>query len=231
VIQSDMFAFVRLQADADTTDAPDTNLTVYARMAYNDILSRRAAWPHLSVEYTLNTSIGVQDYAFSAIGSNDLDRITSVTSTSNLGTRVVYVTPTDAVLYFGSPAAPQSIQATCYTIVGNSTLRLYPKPSSVQTYQIQGFRTAASWPAAAGSSPDLPRSFDEAICWFMLSKYYLSQEDQALSSQYMAEYDALVEKHVRNETLKRYDPRPNVMGGNNRNFTPTFMDRVRGSLE
>jgi len=231
VIQSDMYAFVRAQADADATDAPDTNLAVYARMAYNDILSRRAAWPHLSVEYTLATVIAQQDYPFSGIGSGDLDRITTVTSTSNLGTRVVFVTPTDATLYFGSPAAPQSIQATCYTIVGNSTLRLYPKPASVQNYLIQGFRTAVSWPAAAGSSPDLPRAFDEAICWFMLSRYYLSQEDQAMASFYAGEYERLVQTHVKNETSKRYSPRPSVMGGNNRQFTPTFMDRVRGSLE
>lgn len=231
MIQSDMFAFVRTQADADTVDAPDVNLTVYARMAYNDILSRRAAWPHLSVEYSLSTVVGQQDYAFTSISTGDLDRITDVTSTSNLGTRVVYVTPTDATLYFGSPAAPQSIQATAYTIVKNSTLRFFPKPASVQTYTVVGFKNAATWPAAAGSSPDLPRAFDEAICWFMLSRYYLSQEDQQLATQYMNEYERFVETFLRNETSKRYDPRPTVMGGNNRNFTPSFMDRVRGSLE
>lgn len=227
----EMRQFVRIQADADTVDAPDNSLLIYARMAYNDILNRRAAWPHLSVEYSLNTIAGTQDYLFTAISTGDLERITTVTSTSNLGTRVTYITPTDATLYFGSPAAPQSIQAASYTIVGNSTLRLYPKPASVQTYQVGGFRFPTTWPTTAGSIADIPHQFDEAICWFMLAKYYTSQEDPALASFYMAEYNTMVELQLKGETVKRNQPRPSLMGGNNRLVAPTFMDRVRGSLE
>ena len=36
----EMCAFVRTHADADSIDAPTSSLTVYARMAYNDILAR-----------------------------------------------------------------------------------------------------------------------------------------------------------------------------------------------
>lgn len=228
----EMMDFVRLQADADTNDAPNSNLTVYARMAYNDILSRRNAWPHLSVRYTLTTVIGQKDYAFSSLtGGSDMDRVTGVVNTNNLGTRVIYITDTDADLVF-TPTSPQANQALAYTIIGaNNTIRLYPTPSSVVTYTVVGFRAEASWPGAVGSIPDLPRVFDEAICWFMLSKYYAAQEDTVQASFYASEYERLVDTHVKSESSKRNLPRPLTVGGNNRRYSQTFMDRVRGSVE
>ena len=51
----DMLDFVRAQADADEDDAPTAVLTVNARIAYNDILSRQASWDHLEAHYTFDS--------------------------------------------------------------------------------------------------------------------------------------------------------------------------------
>jgi hypothetical protein len=159
-----------------------------------------------------------------------MDILTSVTPTTNLGMRVIYITPTDATLYYG-PSTAQSTQATSYTVVGNQTLRLYPTPSSAVTYQVTGFRNAATWPAAAGSTPDLPTPFHDAICFFMLAQYYSSQEDTAMANHYMIMYQDLVNKFLSGDNTKRYSPRPSRVGGNNRLYVPNFIERQRMGLE
>lgn len=222
--------FVRLQADADTTDAPDGNLLVYARMAYNDILSRRNSWPHLEVRYSLTVTPGTADYLFTTLSTTDMERVTSITAATNLGWRVQYITLTDAMLYY-SPTSPAGNQALHYTVVGGNKIKFFPTPSAAQAYFVDGFRTEAAWPTTAGSLADLPRVFDEAIAWYMLAKYYTSQEDQAIAAFYMNEYEMLVNRWVRSETSKENAPRPSLMGGNNRRGRPAFLDRVRGSLE
>jgi hypothetical protein len=87
--------FVRLHADADITDAPTSNLTVYARAAYNDILSRVNAWPHLEIKYTFNTVIGTQTYALGSMNPTDIDFVSSVQNQTT-GDRLFPILQADA---------------------------------------------------------------------------------------------------------------------------------------
>lgn len=224
----EMVAFVRTHADADTTDAPTSSLTVYARMAYNDILARRNGWPHLDVAYTLTTQVGVDEYTFASLSVPDMDYVTGVIDNTQIGRRLVAITRSDADLMYAGVATGSS-NATYYTLRGDRIV-LFPKPTSIKTYLVRGFRTPAPWPGAGGSVPDLSRSFDEAICWFMLSQYYLSQEDTELASMYLNEYQQQVERWVASETMRSQAPKPNIMGGANVGSN-AFMRRVRGSLE
>lgn len=222
--------FVRTHSDADTTDAPDGLLDVYARIGYNDILARRNSWPHLNVEYTFTTVNGQDRYAFSGFSTNDLELVAAVIDSTNFGRRLIYMSQSDADLAFGQPLAIKSEVATAYSVVDDEIV-LYPTPGvGGKQYTVRGVRKAAVWPSSAGSVPDLPEPLHEAIAWFMLSNYFLSQEDTQLAGVYLNEYNAMVDRFTKNESVKEFSGRPLVMGG--QNFVqPTFTRWVRGMLE
>jgi hypothetical protein len=219
--------FVRTHADADSTDAPDSSLDVYARIAYNDIHTR-TSFPQLQVTYTFTTVAGQQDYLFAGIGA--LDKVTSIIDTTNLGRRLIYMSESDADLAFGAPIGATSEVANAYTVV-NGVLKLYPKPSVTgKLYTVRGLRTPNTWPNGAGSTPDLPVVLHDAIAWYMLSSYFMSQEDLQMAGMYLREYEAMVDKFVRNESFKDYGARNHVMGGQNYK-NPDFTRWVLGMLE
>lgn len=226
---SQMQEFVRTHADADVEDAPNSSLEVYGRIAYNDILSRRTGWPHLTVAYTVTTTPGVQEYPMSAFSTTDMDSVFSVVDTQNLGRRLIYMTQADADIAFGLPANTTSDIASAWTVVG-SDLVIYPMPATSRTYQVRGVRAAASWPDGAGSQPDLPAPLHEAICWYMLSSYFMAQEDTQLAGVYLNEYEKMVDRFVKNETTKEHGARVKVIGGQNYR-EPSFTRWVRGNLE
>lgn len=226
-----MVQFVRDHVDADNVDAPDSNLTVYARMAYNDILARTSAWPHLEVAYTLTVVAGQSVYPLSALsGGSNMDVVYSVVDSTGLGKRLVYVTRADGDLFFTATSVAQNGDPVAYTI-SNGNIVLYPTPAGSDTYTVRGFRSAATWPTGAGSVPDLPSSLHEAICWYMIANYYMAQEDPTMSQTYLGEYMQMVERHLRGEVGKNSRPRPAIMGGQYGRYGGSFMDRVRGSLQ
>ena len=226
----DMMAFVRLHADADTSDAPSSSLTVYARMAYNDILARRVGWPHLQVNYTLTTVANQYNYPLSGLSVTDMDVVTAVVdNVSRPSRRLIAITRSDADFMYAGPTFNTSANAQHY-LVENDTIVLFPTPSAVKTYVVRGYRAASAWPNGGGSEPNLPRVFDEAICWFMLSQYFLSQEDTTLAGVYMGEYQQQVERWVKSETSKTMVANPNIMGGAGQ-ASPSWLRSVRGGLE
>lgn len=225
----EMRDFVRTHADADSTDAPDSNLDVYARIAYNDILSR-ISWPHLQVVYTLSTVAGQGEYAISGLSVGDMENVTSIVDTTNLGRRLIYMSQSDADLAFGAPIGATSEVANAFTVV-NDGLFLYPTPGVTgKTYQVRGRRRAATWPTSAGSVPDLPDTLHPAIAWYMLSSYFLSQEDPQMAGVYLNEYEQMVRRHTQEESGREFSGRPLVMGGQNY-YAPNFTRFVRGMLE
>lgn len=227
---SQMQDFVRTHADADIEDAPNSSLEVYGRIAYRDILSRRDQWPHLQMTGTLTVSAGNNTYPLSAvIGGGSLDEVTSIVDQTTIGRRLIYMSRADGDLAFGYPASAGSETALAYTIEGDNIV-LFPTPSATRTYTVRGIRAPGAWPAGAGSLPDLPESLHEAIAWYMLSSYFMAQEDTQLAGAYLSEYNMMVERHIRSESMKEYSARVPVMGGQNYK-RPSFSRWVRGMIE
>lgn len=230
----DLRTFVRNHADADATDAPDSSLDVYARIAYNDIHTR-TSFPDLQAIFQISTVAGQAEYVFNTFSgvtnaTTPLDKITSVIDTTNLGRRLIYMSESDADLAFGAPIGATSEVANAYT-VRDERLILYPKPSTTgKVYTIRGLRKPGVWPDGAGSVPDLPEPLHDAIAWYMLSSYFMSQEDAQMAGMYLREYEMMVEKFVRNESFKDFGARNHVMGGQNYK-NPDFTRWVRGMLE
>lgn len=186
---SEMSSFLRQQADTDATDAPDTTLTVYARAAYRDIQARVFPWPDKKVSYTVVTAAGTAAYDLSAFSSVDMEFVVSVADSDDV---LMYVTPEQfrelSVEMTGSGSP------TVYT-VDRSQLKLWPTPASIITFTVTGYRDFAEWPAGS-EDPDLPRGFDEAICWYMLARFYQAQEDLELSQTYMRDYEIAVNQQI-----------------------------------
>lgn len=219
-----MVQFVRTQADADATDAPEALLAVHARIAYNDILSRRSAWDHLETAETLTTTAGEDVYAY----PGTLDTVYGVTYlTGGVLRRLTYMTRQDAELQFGSTLVTGI--PTVYT-VWNGNIQIFPAPNDVYSLTVRGFTTPTSWPAGAGSVPDLPTALHDAICWYMLSGFYMSQEDAQMAGVYMNEYQQQVDRVLSGEVAKQFAARPLVMGGRN-GPRRSFTEHVRGQLE
>ena len=227
---AEMQSFVRTHADADVEDAPNSSLEVYGRIAYNDILSRRGSWPHLTVAVTFTTTPGQREYPISSIGGGgNLDSVTSVVDTNNFGRRLIYMSQADADIAFGIPASVRTEVASAWTVVGNE-LVLYPTPSTARTYTVRGTRSAVAWPNGAASTPDLPDPLHEAICWYMLSSYFMAQEDVQMAGVYLQEYEKMVDRFMKDATGKEYSARVKVMGGQNYQ-QPSFTRWVRAHLE
>lgn len=225
----EMVVFVRAQADADATDAPDSMLQVHARVAYNDILSRKTSWDHLEVVYTETCVADQSDYPFSAFSTGDMDRVYQVTYMAGaIRHRLTYMTRQDAELQYGLSTNVGIPQA--YTVY-NDRLVLYPTPSAAFDLVINGFRTAVAWPAGSASAPDLPSEFHDAIAWYMLSGYYMSQEDPQIAGVYSNEYQQQVDRLLNGVSSKTMSPRPLIMGGARNSGRGTFLDFMKGQLE
>lgn len=226
---NDMVSFVRTQGDADSADAPDAMLQVHGRIAYNDILSRKSAWDHLEVKYTLLTVAGQQEYPLSSLsGGTNMSRVYSITSADALRIRLSFITRSDADIVFGL-RDNEVTTPTAYTIY-NDTIVLYPTPSGAVTLNVHGFREADAWPNGAGSIPDLPDEFHEAISWYMLSGFYMSQEDPQMAGMYLNEYQQMVSRTLAGKANLHQSPRPRIMGGQS-NRPRSFVDRIAGMLE
>lgn len=224
----EMVTFVRTQADADAADAPEAMLLVHARVGYNDVLSRRSQWDHFSVMYTHNTVIGQAEYGLVTLTPDDLDTVSSVSYvTGGVRHRLTYMTLDDAELQFGS--AVNMARPVAWTLNAGALI-LYPIPGEVVELEIRGFRKAATWPNGAGSEPDLPAEFHDAIAWYMLSGFYQSQEDLQIAGMYLNEYQQQVDRLVGGYSTKQFSARPLIMGGQGPRRR-TFLEHVRGQLE
>lgn len=221
----EMAVFVRLQADTDEVDASDPVLEVYARAAYRDIIARVFPWPDKKVSYTFNTVASQADYPMSGFSGADLEYLVSVASDDVL----MWVSPDQfrelslGAVSVGTPSV--------YT-VESGDVRLWPTPSGVATFTVTGYRGFAVWPAGS-DEPDLPRAFDEAICWYMLARFYQAQEDLELSQMYMRDFEAAVNQQIaRSMRTSSVTAGPMIFGGDPRlPFKGSYADWVKRSVE
>jgi hypothetical protein len=210
---SEMRTFVRTQADTDETDATDAALEVYARAAYREIISRVFPWPDNRKNYSFTTVEETAQYLYSTFSPTDLEFIISVSSGTeqlNWISREEYLD-----LSVGSTATSSSPQ---FFAADTTSLYLWPTPGSAFTMTVNGYRSFASWPSGS-TEPDLPRAFDEPICWFMLSKYYLAQEDLELAQMYDALFNDGVNSQIQSALrTSAASAGPRIFGGYGRDM-------------
>jgi hypothetical protein len=190
---SEMISFVRAQADADINDAPDALLTVYARAAYQDIRERVYPWPDKFVEYEFNTVAGQVKYRFTDfVTAPDLKYVVGVMGPTDGLVYVDFQTYTE--LSEGRTIRSRTREADVFAVKDDS-LWLYPEPTEAVGYTVFGYRAFADWPQGS-AAPDLPRGFDEAICWYMLAMYHRREEDIEMAGMYSVEFEKAVNRQI-----------------------------------
>lgn len=205
---SEMRDFVRTQADTDSTDATDTALELYARAAYRDIIARVFPWPDNRKNYTLTTVAGQSQYLLSAMSPTDCEYVISITSATD---QLRWISK-EELLELQVGASSTSTTPEFYTADATS-IYLWPTPSAVFTLTVAGYRSFVSWPSGS-AEPDLPRAFDEPICWYMLSKYYLAQEDLELSQMYLSLFNDGVNSQIQSALrTSAASAGPRIFGG------------------
>jgi len=218
-----MITFVRRHADTDAVDAPDSNLEVYARAAYNDIRRRVPEWVDNHVSDTLAVSSGVAAYALSgsAFSTKNVEYVTSITGPSE---NLVYIPWSVYLEMLDGPDVDYSTrEASWYTVKGDAVY-LFPTPATAGVeYTVYGYRSFTSWPSGS-DEPDLPREFDEVICWYMLGMYYRAQEDISMSQLYMAQYEQGVNRFIAS-SMKQDSHSPKIFGGSKKNRYPMSYSR------
>jgi hypothetical protein len=220
-----MAAFVRAQADTDTDDAPDITLQMYARAAYVDIQNRVFPWPDKKISATFSTVVDQAAYALTSLTPGTVEYVVSVATSDD---PLIYISDEQRVeLQTGSQ---NSGSPTCYT-VNQDGIVLWPKPSAVETITVIGYRDFAMWTLGL-TEPDLPRAFDEPICWYMLSRYYQAQEDLELSGRYMQDFEVGVNRQIENALRgSAVTAGPKIFGGDQRLGRMSYSDWVKKGVE
>lgn len=224
---SDMLTFVRAQADTDTADAPDSTLTVYARAAYQDIISRVFPWPDKKGTFTFPSVVDQASYPLSGFSPATLEYVIGVSVDDD----VLMWVSNEQFDELSLNATGSTTYATVYTVDG-STVKLWPTPSSVATYTVTGYRGFVLWPSGS-DEPDMARGFDEPICWYMLSRFYQAQEDMELSARYMQDFEVGVERQIgRALRGSASSAGPRIFGGDPGLFgSRSYSDWVKLSVE
>jgi hypothetical protein len=189
---AEMMTVVRDQAQTDTVDAPDGLLTFYALSAYQDIQSRVSQWPHLRASFVQNTVAGTPNYAFATFSPNTMEYIVSAT----VPDRVLWPMSRDE--YRAVTRDSTAIGTPSHYMVDGEVVWLWPTPSAVTNLSLSGYSSFNVWPSGPGdvSEANLPRGFDTAIVFFMMARYYQSQEDVELYQQYMRDYEATMQNQI-----------------------------------
>ena len=223
---TEMSTFVRAQADTDVADAPDSTLTVYARAAYRDIIARVFPWPTKKVAYTFTTAVNDPTYSLNALSATNLEYMVSLATAKAV---LMYVSPDQ---YRNLSTGLSGVGTPTVYTVDADVIKLWPTPNGVATYTVTGYRAFAEWPLGS-TEPDLPRAFDEAICWYMLARFYQSQEDLELSQMYMRDFEVAVTQQItRAMRTSSTTAGPMIFGGDTRlPFGSGWRDWVKRSVE
>lgn len=212
MLYTEMKTFVRTHADTDEVDAPDTTLDVYARSAYNDIRRRVHQWIDNSTSTTFTTTADTSSYALGAMVGDTVEYVTGVVGPTE---KLTYITWDQYLEFEDGPDIDYSNYEAVFYTVRNDVLYLFPKPSSTGvTYTVYGYRAFNDWPNGS-VAPDLPREFDEAICWYMLSRFYMAQEDFEAAQMYMRDYEVSVNRFIA-AAMRQDAHSPRILGGSRR---------------
>lgn len=227
MIFNDMKTFVRLQADTDAVDAPDATLEVYALQAFDDIRRRISSWVDRMVSDTLTTVDGMGSYSLTGgqFANANLEYVRSVHGPTSTLVHVPF-----SVFQRISQGSDQTTSEATYWSVNNGTLWLWPTPSAVASYTVWGYQKFTDW-ALAATEPDLPVELHRSILHYMLSQYYLNQEDLDMSQKYMQQYEASIARFIAS-SMRQDNALPRVLGGRaHGNAVLQYDDWVRRNTE
>ena len=226
----DLFTAVRDIADTDSTELTDSVARIYLFKGFDEVVTRQGDWKHFEIEDSFSTVADQRDYAFTTVytptvsdGSTLVD-ITLVTDDSNYAYNLKWVDYEDArrIWHGVNDISANPFYWSVRRTTGTPYLCLWPKPDSIRTITINGYRSENDWKADAVSAPaaaviDLPVRLQYTLIDYVLSCWYDQQEDLEMADKYRKKFEVAVGTIMADEQ-RSTQARPLIMGGGHRPY-------------
>lgn len=191
-----------LVTDISCVDIPDDIsqdlVDAFIREGYQRIVTLWTRWPWFQASYTLDTVVSQRGYstgfdrdlpsAVAGLSFSDIRELISVTNETNGGNQLIYIDNFLAEKYWNGTADTPGIP-TYYSLWAGQ-LQLWPKPDSVYSLNIRGFRQPSyAWLTDPGQNVDLNDEFHIILLNFVVARIYQYQEDPEMAALFMQHFD------------------------------------------
>lgn len=177
--KADILQTVRDITELDSTDVPDSLLTLYLRDGYNRIIDLERRWPFLEVSFTLTTVADQQAYTVDDFTSDDIREVISVVDPNNI--RLAYIDYDEAEAQFLTPATP--VGRPMFFSFWANQIHFFPRPTDAYALSVRAYRHPVDWVTNA-TYADGPDAFDMPLVYYVVSRVYQSQEETGAANEY-----------------------------------------------
>ncbi len=214
---ADIRSFIREHMDSDEEELPNSLLDRFIANASSKVDSYSRTWDFRAVEYSFTTVVGQRTY--------DLDTTSGMTNPAPLADVVAIQGPTfelrpadHRAMRLRFPANSDSASTPEWFSTWGRTLYLWPKPASITTFTVLGYRQQVDWITGNGL-PDFPTELHELIAWWALNRTYVFLDDPELADFYREEFDR--ELRIRSRAhITSGDAQPLIVNGGTRGGGP-----------
>lgn len=180
----------RAVTELDIDDVADTTLDLYIKDGYDRMISVERRWPFFEQSSTFNTVAGQRDYPMSGIGSGNFREITSLVN-SSYGSRLQLISYDQGEEVFIASGTDSVGEPRWYSLWGSS-IQLWPKPDSVYTLLVRGYRKPTDWHLSDSAEVDADDRMHRALVYYTIAQLYQLQEDVEMASFYRSTFDEAV---------------------------------------
>jgi hypothetical protein len=207
---SEIRAKVREVVDMDSADLSDALLNMYVIDGYERIIALDRRWPFFEKSWTLTTVEGQAAYTISGIGTGDVREITSIVDSTAGGLRLTMIDHADGeALWLGSNDVAGTPR---HFSVWQQSIYLWPKPDSVVTLNLRGYRKPSAWYGSDATEVDADDRLHQALVYYAIAQVYQLQEELEVSAFYRQSFDESV-RLAAADVLRVPSHRPLVFSG------------------
>lgn len=195
---------VRAQLDTDEDELPNTLVNLFLNDAYARTIQMEERWPFFESSWSLSSVADTSAYTL----DTTISALVQVLDTASdfVLAQLDHAVATRA---YGDGSASSGVPT--YWSEWAGSIYLWPRPNTVRTYSLIGYRKPTDWIAAGASSEvDADSRLHLPLYYYAVSLVYAQQEDDILEAMYMNRYVQSVAR-ARDDIMRVPQHRPIVM--------------------
>jgi hypothetical protein len=180
-------------------DVTQNVVDTFIQEGYQRIVSLDNRFPWFQSSYTFDGIVNQHQYSTgftrtlpsteSSITFDDISEIISVTNETNSGNKLIYIDNFKAETVWTGTNDIAGIPA--YFSLWAGTLQIWPKPDSVYTFTVRGYRKPSyEWLTDTGQNIDLNDEFHIMLVNFVVARLFQFQEDPQMAQVYMGQFES-----------------------------------------
>lgn len=177
----------RTITELDVADVSDATIDLYIKDGYDRLVALERRWPSFESSATLTLVAGQRDYPISLIGAGDLREIISLVDASN-GNRLKLISYDQGEEVFIA-SGTDSVGDPKYYSEWGGNLQLWPKPESVGTLLVRGYRKPSNWHLFDAVEVDADERLHRSLIYYTVSQLYQLQEDVEMAGFYRSTFE------------------------------------------